>query len=498
MKTLSVVGAVMITLVELGLYGYYTIRFDGFTSRQTITRTILNAEIVADQSTAIGRVIMTGGKTPHDAMGLNVVLVLLLPSIEQENPLMNSTILVVDDDPAIISGVTHLLTQAEYAVLQAATGAAALAAFPPNDPPSLVVLDVMLPDMDGYAVCRQPRALPSYIPVLMLSARDDTLDKVTGLDVGADDYLTKPFAPTKLLARVRALLHFAAQRTDNQPLVFGALSLDLTAHVAAINNEPLDLTATEWAVLVVLMAEPGRVYGRETLLNRVWAAEFLGDSRIVDVCIQRIRAKIAAIVVQQMHSIRPAAQVLVGPVRPWLADQNGAIPDALDQPWLNYFNTLVAQLDATIREKSAAGILLVAPDGFALNAFGRPEALSEEPSREPATDLSRPEWGAAQAGFRVYRDWLRIINQYPATRGAPAFISAANTYTPDSRIVPLQNYPAGWLPTAFDEINREPQVQALCWFVDLPFGDTWQEWSLAQPQGNLYDAAADFDLLLQR
>lgn len=224
-----------------------------------------------------------------------MVLVLLLPPIEQENPLMNSTILIVDDDPAIVSGVTHLLTQAKYAVLAAATGAAALAAFPPSDPPSLVILDVMLPDMDGYAVCRQIRRLPNYIPVLMLSARDETVDKVTGLDVGADDYLTKPFAPSELLARVRALLRFAAQRTSNQPLVFGALSLDLAAHVALVNDERLDLTATEWAVLMVLMAEPGRVYGRETLLNRVWAAEFLGDSRIVDVCIQRIRAKIAAI-----------------------------------------------------------------------------------------------------------------------------------------------------------------------------------------------------------
>lgn len=203
-------------------------------------------------------------------------------------------------------------------------------------------------------------------------------------------------------------------------------------------------------------------------------------------------------VAQQMHSVRPATRVLVGPVRPWLNDQNGAIPDALDQPWLNYFNTLVAQLDRTITQKSAAGIPLVAPDGFALNAFGRPEALPDQPSREPATDLRRPEWGAAQAGFRVYRDWLRIINQYPTTRGAPAFISAVNTYTPDTRIVPLQNYPAGWLPTALQEINAEPQIQALCWFVDLPFGETWQEWSLAQPQGNLYNAAADFDLLLQR
>lgn len=202
--------------------------------------------------------------------------------------------------------------------------------------------------------------------------------------------------------------------------------------------------------------------------------------------------------VQRMHAIRPAARVLVGPVRPWIGDQDGALAVAPDAPWLNYFNTLVARIDAAVGEKNAAGIALAAPDGFALNAFGRPEAAPDQPAAEPARDLRRPEWGDAQAGFRVYRDWLGIINLYPATRGLPAFVSAANTYTPDIGAVPLQNYPDGWLTAALAEINREPQIQALCWFVDLPFGETWQEWSLAQPQGNLFDAAAEFDRLLQQ
>ena len=205
------------------------------------------------------------------------------------------TVLVVDDDPAIVSGVTNLLQQADYVVLSAATGAAALAILGPTNPPHLVILDVMLPDMDGYAVCRQIRQLSAYIPVLMLSARDETVDKVTGLDVGADDYLTKPFEPSELLARVRALLRFAAQRTSDQPLVFGPLRLDLTTRTASIDHAPLELTPTEWGVLVMLIQEPGRVFGRETLLNQVWEADFLGDSRVVDVCIQRIRAKLAAL-----------------------------------------------------------------------------------------------------------------------------------------------------------------------------------------------------------
>ena len=201
--------------------------------------------------------------------------------------------------------------------------------------------------------------------------------------------------------------------------------------------------------------------------------------------------------VQQMHAARPAARVLVGPVRPWISDQDGALAADPAAPWLNYFNTLVARIDAAVGAKNAAGIALAAPDGFALNAFGRPEAAPDQPAGEPGRDLRRPEWGDAQSGFRIYRDWLDIINLYPATRGLPAFISATNTYTPDVGAVPLQNYPAGWLTAALAEIDREPQIQAMCWFVDLPFGETWQEWSLARPQGNLVDAAAEFDRLLQ-
>jgi hypothetical protein len=205
-------------------------------------------------------------------------------------------------------------------------------------------------------------------------------------------------------------------------------------------------------------------------------------------------------VVQTMRGIDPHVRVLVGPVTPWATDQNGAIRASIDQPWLNYFNTLVASLDAAAREKSGAGVPFAAPDGFALQAPGRPAApaVAGQPEREPASDLRRPEWGAAQAGFRVYRDWLTIVNHYPTTRGLPAYITSTNTWTIDTQVPPAQNYPAGWLTAALTEINREPQVQALCWFVDVPLGEMWVEFSLSRHPGRLYDAAEEFDRLLRQ
>ncbi|WP_026369611.1 hypothetical protein [Kallotenue papyrolyticum] len=200
--------------------------------------------------------------------------------------------------------------------------------------------------------------------------------------------------------------------------------------------------------------------------------------------------------VQTIRSIRPETRVLVGPVTPWTADGDGTRRDPLNQPWLNYFNTLVAHLDDATRAKAEAGIALAGPDGFALQAPGRP-AAADDPAREPATDLHRREWGRAQAGFRVYRDWLAIINRYAATQGLPAYITSTNTWTIDSQIPPAQNYPAGWLTTAVAAINAEPQIQALCWFLDAPLGEFWEAFSLSRHLGHLNDAAEEFDRLLR-
>jgi hypothetical protein len=213
--------------------------------------------------------------------------------------------------------------------------------------------------------------------------------------------------------------------------------------------------------------------------------------------------------VQVIRAENPQVRVLVGPVRPWNADQDGAQPYAIDVPWLNYMNTLVAALDAGARDKSAAGYPLAAPDGFSLHVPGRPEAavaMGCEGAEEPRLDLHRPEWGQAQAGFRVYQDWLAIVNAYPTTRGLPVYITSTNTYAPASGALPgpgddappAQNYPLGWLTAALEEVNQQPQVQALCWFVDEDGSgdDRWYPYSLAGHPGRLIDAADEFEALL--
>lgn len=206
---------------------------------------------------------------------------------------------------------------------------------------------------------------------------------------------------------------------------------------------------------------------------------------------------------QVIRRENPQVRVLVGPVRPWNRDQDGARVNTINVPWLNYMNTLVAALDASAREKMAAGIPYAAPDGFAVNAPGQVNAAElngKRASDEPRLDLKRTEWDGAQAGFRVYRDWLDIINRYPSTRGLPIFISATNTFAPDEGILPSENYPRGWLTSALDTINNEPQVMALSWFIDFDHsGDNrWDGFALGKGQGKMKDAAEEFDALLAR
>jgi len=208
-------------------------------------------------------------------------------------------------------------------------------------------------------------------------------------------------------------------------------------------------------------------------------------------------------VVLAIRQANPRARVLIGPVRPWSFDQNGARRHTIDVPWLNYFNTLVALVAETAQQKTAAGIPLAAPDGFALNAPGRPNAIElagRSGAEEPRVDVRRREWNGAQAGFRVYRDWLDIINTYSTTRGLPVYITATNTFTVDEGIVPAQNYVRGWLTTAFEVVNQEDQIQALCWFMDRDrSGDSrWDTFSLRKHPGRLIDAAEELDRLLQR
>lgn len=206
-------------------------------------------------------------------------------------------------------------------------------------------------------------------------------------------------------------------------------------------------------------------------------------------------------VVQVVRAVNPRLRVLVGPLRPWVFDQNGARRTPQDVPWLNYMHTLVALLDETARAKSAAGMPLVTPDGFDVQAPGRPDApemAGRERALEPRVDLARMAWGGAQAGFRVYQDWLALINAYPTTRGLPVYIISTNTFDREAGIPPAQNYPRGWLTTAAEVIAAEPQIVALCWFMDeFPHGTEWDYFSLTQRPGRLVDAAEEFDRLLR-
>jgi hypothetical protein len=205
--------------------------------------------------------------------------------------------------------------------------------------------------------------------------------------------------------------------------------------------------------------------------------------------------------VRVIRTENPRARVLVGSVRPWSTDSDGERPYAIDVPWLNYMNTLVSMLDENARAKASAGFPFAAPDGFAVHASGRPgapELAGLAASEEPRTDLLRAEWGGAQADFRVYRDWLDIINAYPTTAGLPVYIMTANTFIAGEGVPPSQNYPDGWLTTALDVVNDEPQVHALCWFIDdFPHDTQWDQFSLAQRLGRMADAAEEFDGLLR-
>ncbi|CAG0927724.1 Alkaline phosphatase synthesis transcriptional regulatory protein PhoP [Thermoflexales bacterium] len=206
---------------------------------------------------------------------------------------MPRRILIVDDEPAVTQALHTLLAQAGYEVGVAHSGPQALQSLTP--PPDLIILDVMLPEMDGYEVCRRLRAQPQHIPVVMLTARSEPIDKLLGLELGADLYLTKPFAPPELLAHLKAifrLLDAHGARGEGLPLTCGPLTLWDVQHRVEVDGHPIELTPKEYELLRVFMQHPGRAFGRETLLRQVWGYEFSGDSRTVDVHVQRLRAKI--------------------------------------------------------------------------------------------------------------------------------------------------------------------------------------------------------------
>jgi two-component system response regulator MtrA len=203
---------------------------------------------------------------------------------------MDARILLVEDD-ASIREITKLgLETAGFSVETAVDGDDGLNRFR-HSRPDLVLLDVMLPKRDGFEVCRAIRA-GSAVPVVMLTARTDTVDVVVGLESGADDYVTKPFEMPVLVARLRAALRRARHDEQTETVTLGDVSIDVLGHLARRDGEDLQLTPTEFRLLVELAQRPGQVFTRELLLEQVWGYGYLGDSRLVDVAVQRLRAKI--------------------------------------------------------------------------------------------------------------------------------------------------------------------------------------------------------------
>ena len=201
------------------------------------------------------------------------------------------TIMVVDDDTNIAQLVKLYLDKEGYEVTVETRGDDAMAAFQKN-PPSLMLLDVMLPGMDGWQVCRGIRQM-SNIPIIMLTAKDETFDKVLGLELGADDYITKPFEGKELVARVKAVLRRAAPgESEKNTLSFPGLTISLEKYEVHFQGKLIEMPPKELEVLYFLAAHQNRVFTREQLLEQVWGFDFFGDSRTVDVHIKRLREKL--------------------------------------------------------------------------------------------------------------------------------------------------------------------------------------------------------------
>ncbi|MBQ9264744.1 MAG: response regulator transcription factor [Clostridia bacterium] len=201
------------------------------------------------------------------------------------------TIMVVDDDPNIAQLVKLYLEKEGYGVTVETRGDEALSAFQKN-PPSLLLLDIMLPGMDGWQVCRAIRQI-STIPIIMLSAKDETFDKVLGLELGADDYVTKPFEGKELVARVKAVLRRAAPaEAEKDTLSFPGLTISVEKYEVHFQGRIVEMPPKELEVLYFLAAHQNRVFTREQLLEQVWGFDFFGDSRTVDVHIKRLREKL--------------------------------------------------------------------------------------------------------------------------------------------------------------------------------------------------------------
>ena len=204
-------------------------------------------------------------------------------------------ILIVEDEPEIAQLVRHYLEKEGFHTSVAKTGLEAQKLVA-TEHPDLVILDLMLPEMDGLEVCKALRRKPetALLPIIMLTAKNEESDTVIGLELGADDYVTKPFSPKILLARAKALLRRVDRTNDQKPtsLMYGPLQMDLTRHEVIVDSKEVSLTAKEFGLLEHLLRHPGRVLTREVLLNSVWGYDYYGTTRTVDVHVRRLKLKV--------------------------------------------------------------------------------------------------------------------------------------------------------------------------------------------------------------
>lgn len=207
---------------------------------------------------------------------------------------MNRKVLLIEDDRDIIELLKHYLQKENFVLKDASDGLSGIkeakaVSF------DLIILDIMLPEMDGLEVCKELRNDPktSSVPIIMLTAKTEETDKIVGLELGADDYVTKPFSPKELVARVKALLRRTERIQEKQRVYhYGKLILDLTKHEVTSHNKPIELTSKEFALLECLLRSKGRVLSRDYLMDEIWGYDYYGGMRTVDVHIRRLREKI--------------------------------------------------------------------------------------------------------------------------------------------------------------------------------------------------------------
>ncbi|HHT47753.1 MAG TPA: response regulator transcription factor [Firmicutes bacterium] len=206
-------------------------------------------------------------------------------------------ILIIEDEPNIIELVSYNLEKEGWLVSKALTGEDGWEKIQAEHP-DIILLDLMLPGIDGMEICRRTRQnkLTRHIPIIILTAKAEEADRVLGLESGADDYVTKPFSPRELIARIRAVLRRAdksfSEAEEKETMVLGPIKMDLRQHKVLVNNNEIELTPKEFDLLHLLMSHPGRAFSREYLLENLWGYEFFGDTRTVDVHVRRLRQKI--------------------------------------------------------------------------------------------------------------------------------------------------------------------------------------------------------------